>query len=94
MNRRDHDIAFAIFYLGERHDISTYEGEYRNLMHLITDKIFVDNFGECKGMCRCGTCLVEVDGLQGESAIVEKNEAAIIRKLGPAMKISDWPASS
>ena len=83
MNRRDHDIAFTIFYLGERNDISTYEGEYRNLMHLITDKIFVENFGDCKGMCRCGTCLVEVDGLQGESAIVEKNEAAIIGKLGP-----------
>lgn len=83
MNTRTHDIAFTIYYLGEEHCISTYEGEYRNLMHLITDKIFVENFGECKGMCRCGTCLVEVCGLQGDSAVMERNEAAIIRKLGP-----------
>lgn len=77
-----HDILITIFYSGEQHNISTYEGEYRNLMHLITDKIFVENFGDCKGMCRCGTCLVEVTGLQGESAIIERNEASIIRKLG------------
>ena len=82
MNRRVRDITFTIFYLGERHDISTYEGEYRNVMQLITDKIFVENFGDCKGMCRCGTCLVEVEGLQGDSIIMERNEAAIVGKLG------------
>lgn len=82
MNIRTHDLSFTIFYLGEKYCISTYEGEYRNLMHLITDKIFVENFGDCKGMCRCGTCLVEVYELQGDSAIMERNEAAIIRKLG------------
>lgn len=82
MNTRTHDIVITIFYLGEKYCISTYEGEYRNLMHLITDKIFVESFGDCKGMCRCGTCLVEVCGLQGDAAIMENNEAAIIRKLG------------
>lgn len=82
-NNRTHDIVITISYLGAEHCISTYEGEYRNLMHLISDKIFVESFGECKGMCRCGTCLVEVYGLQGESATIEKNEAAIIRALGP-----------
>lgn len=82
MNTRTHDIAITIFYLGEKHCISTYEGEYRNLMHLITDKILVEDFGDCKGMCRCGTCLVEMTGLQGESAIMERDEASIIRKLG------------
>ena len=82
MNPRTHDITFTILHLGERHCIDTYAGEYRNLMHLITDKIFVEDFGDCKGMCRCGTCLVEVTGLQGESAIMEQDEAAIITKLG------------
>lgn len=83
MNSRTHDISVTITYLGEQHRISTFEGEYRNLMHLITDKIFVENFGDCKGMCRCGTCLVEVCGLQGESAMMERDEAAIVRSLGP-----------
>jgi 2Fe-2S ferredoxin len=82
MNTRARDIVVTVVYSGEKHCISTYEGEYRNLMHLITDKIFVEGFGDCKGMCRCGTCLVEVSGLQGDAAIMEENEAAIIRKLG------------
>ena len=82
MKTRTRDIVFTIVYLGEKHCISTYEGEYRNLMHLITDKIFVEGFGDCKGMCRCGTCLVETFGLDEDAAIMERNEAAIIRQLG------------
>jgi len=82
MNGRTRDIVVTIVYFGEKHCISTYEGECRNLMQLITDKLFVESFGDCKGMCRCGTCLVEVCGLQGDAATMEKNEAAIIRKLG------------
>ena len=34
--------------------------EYRSLMQLITDRIYVDGFGKCKGVGRCETCLINV----------------------------------
>jgi ferredoxin len=38
-----------------------YEGnEYRSLMMLIYDQIYPEGFGECLGMGKCGTCLVEI----------------------------------
>jgi ferredoxin, 2Fe-2S len=45
----------------EREDvIETYAYEYRNLMMLINDKLLLENFGECKGTGRCGTCHIHV----------------------------------
>lgn len=38
--------------------METFRGEFRNLMDLINEKIYVEDFGECKGIGRCGTCLV------------------------------------
>ncbi len=39
-------------------------GEFRNLMVLINEKIYVEDFGECKGIGRCGTCLIEIETVQ------------------------------
>lgn len=76
------DIKFSIISDGEEHRIETYRGEYRNLMVLIMDKIYVEDFGECKGMGRCGTCVVEV--LESESIAPEivRNEEATLKKTG------------
>ncbi|MEO6845231.1 MAG: hypothetical protein ABI184_08660, partial [Ginsengibacter sp.] len=57
------DIIFSLTCLNETIKVSTYKGEFRNLMVLINEKIYVEDFGECKGIGRCGTCLVEVEGL-------------------------------
>ena len=55
------DINFTIVSdEGRVRLVETYTGEYRNLMALITDKIYVEDFGECKGMGRCGTCVIEI----------------------------------
>ena len=54
------DIKFTIIGENEEHLVETYTGEYRNLMALITDKIYVEDFGDCHGMGRCGTCVVEI----------------------------------
>ena len=54
------DISFTIIGEDEEHAIKTYTGEYRNLMALITDKMYVEDCGECKGMGRCGTCGMEI----------------------------------
>lgn len=82
MIARKYDIVFTIFFYGQQYTIKTYTGEYRNLMQLITDKIFVEDFGDCKGMGRCGTCLVQVLGLKGAACQLERNEENTINKSG------------
>ena len=77
---RNRDIHFTILYNTEEIKIATYEGEFRNLMVLINEKIYVEDFGECKGIGRCGTCLVEVDGLYGPSTAMERNERSTLEK--------------
>jgi 2Fe-2S ferredoxin len=76
------EIEFTIFFCGEKYSIKTYAGEYRNLMQLIADKIFVEDFGDCKGMGRCGTCMVQVSGLKGQACEMERNEKITITKSG------------
>ncbi len=55
------DISFTLTYFDEEVSVNVYEGEFRNLMVLINEKIYVEDFGECKGIGRCGTCLIEIE---------------------------------
>lgn len=80
MITQEKDINFTLSYFGEETKIITYESEFRNLMILINEKIYVEDFGECKGTGRCGTCLVEVEGLTGLSANKERNEETTLEK--------------
>lgn len=73
-------ITFLLKYLDEAIRVETYHGEFRNLMVLINEKIFVEDFGECKGIGRCGTCLVSIES--GNQWEVERNEAATLQKAG------------
>ena len=41
---RKFDIGITVFLKGEKHAIATYQGEYRNLMALLYDKIFYKEF--------------------------------------------------
>lgn len=54
------DIHIIVFLQNEKHTILTYQGEYRNLMALLNDKFYIDDFGECKGIDRCGTCHIHI----------------------------------
>ena len=74
------DINFTIVSDEEEFTVVTYAGEYRNLMALITDKIYVEDFGECKGMGRCGTCVIEIITMENEFRSFERNEEATIKK--------------
>jgi ferredoxin, 2Fe-2S len=78
MIERKKDICFSIFYNGEEIEVATFEGEFRNLMVLINEKLYVEDFGECKGIGRCGTCLVIAQRM-GES-IMERNEKSTLLK--------------
>lgn len=55
---------------------------YRDLMHLIKDRVSIEGFGQCGGMGRCGTCLVEVCNDHGELMCHDRNEAATLEKMG------------
>ena len=76
------DIRFTIIGEDASYVIETYTGEYRNLMALITDKIYVEDFGECKGMGRCGTCVVEIMDIEDHLHLLQRNEEATMKKIG------------
>ncbi len=80
------DIVFSLTYFNETITVTTYEGEYRNLMVLINEKIYLEDFGECKGIGRCGTCLVEVNGLDASASVMERNEKATLAKCQTGMQ--------
>lgn len=80
MTERKPDIFFSILYNDNEIKVATYEGEFRNLMVLINEKIYVEDFGECKGIGRCGTCLIVADGLNHASSVMERNEKSTLQK--------------
>jgi len=75
-------IIFKVHYGEDLHTVQTYEGEYRNLMVLLCDKIFVEDFGECGGMGRCGTCLIKVLHSRDGLTHLDRNEESTLDKLG------------
>jgi 2Fe-2S ferredoxin len=80
MNQKN--IAISVCCDGERHDIHTYANEYRSLMVLIYDKIYTEGFGECLGMGKCGTCLVEIISSCGALSYYERNEDTTLFRAG------------
>jgi 2Fe-2S ferredoxin len=52
-------------------------------MALIYDKIYIDeDFGECKGMGRCGTCIIEILNPNIEITVLDRNESINLEKMG------------
>ncbi|HEY0669702.1 MAG TPA: ferredoxin [Sphingobacteriaceae bacterium] len=76
------NIQITIFYDGQTHIVRTYPNEYRNLMMLIYDKICIEDFGDCLGMGKCGTCLIEIIGAHDELTSFDRNEETTIAKAG------------
>lgn len=79
--KRDY-IQFTIIEDKSKQIINTHNWEYRNLMFLLKDKMFVDDFGECGGMGRCATCTIRISGLKGNSITKERNEPVTLSRLG------------
>ncbi|HYF67466.1 MAG TPA: 2Fe-2S iron-sulfur cluster-binding protein [Ohtaekwangia sp.] len=74
-------IAIRIL-LGEQvHELVTYPYAYRSLMALIYDTIYIDDFGDCKGIGRCGTCHVHI--LEGDESLLIRhgNETTTLNKM-------------
>lgn len=74
-------ITIHVIHEQERYELKTYTGEYRNLMVLLNNKFYLEYFGECGGMGRCGTCMVEI--LETTSALpaLDRNEDSTIRRM-------------
>jgi ferredoxin, 2Fe-2S len=58
--------------------LDTFPNEYSNLMMLIYDKIYPDNFGDCKGIGRCGTCHIKI---LNPAARPDRNEKTTLSRL-------------
>ena len=84
MNDERKEISITIIKAGEVNLVKTYLHQYRNLMVLLNNSIYLENFGECGGQGRCATCMVKAVGLKGSATTMERNEAATIGKAGLA----------
>ncbi|MEO8862394.1 MAG: 2Fe-2S iron-sulfur cluster-binding protein [Ginsengibacter sp.] len=82
MVSRAKDIHVKVLLGDEEYMLETYTNEYRNLMMLLYDKIYLEDFGECKGMGRCGTCVVEILESTNNISPTVRNEEATLKKTG------------
>ncbi len=75
------DIHISITIEGKTFHVTTFRGEYRNLMTLLYDRFYVEGFGECKGTGRCGTCHVHLTGSDNELLTRVGNENTTLSKM-------------
>jgi 2Fe-2S ferredoxin len=75
-------ITITVEYNHELQILETYSHGYRSLMHFIFDQIYIADFGDCRGMGRCGTCLVEITNQQIASGDFKRNEQTTLERLG------------
>lgn len=80
-------INIKILFEGSTYPIETFHYEYRSLMALIYDKLLVDEeFGECKGMGRCGTCIIKIIDANPELESLKRNESSTLEKMDMLME--------
>jgi 2Fe-2S ferredoxin len=82
MKLKTKDICIKVLTGDEELQLQTYTHEYRNLMMLLFDKIYLEDFGECKGMGKCCTCMIEVVESENEISSLGRNEQASLQKSG------------
>ena len=81
-------ITFYVTYHGIRHEIATHETDYRSLMALLYDKFYFEDFGECKGIGRCGTCHVRVSDASPALLARIGNEQTTLSKMENVTELS------
>lgn len=85
---RDRDIQVNVLCAGKRYELRTYPHEYRSLMALIYDKVYLEDFGDCKGIGRCGTCHVLLLNYHEGLLKREGNEHSTLNKLSTSQSNS------
>ncbi|HVW99521.1 MAG TPA: 2Fe-2S iron-sulfur cluster-binding protein [Candidatus Babeliaceae bacterium] len=82
MEPRLNSIIVHVSYEGHQYQLCTFPNEYRSLMQLIIDKLDIESFGECLGMGKCGTCLIEITRTKHPLSYYERNEDSMLLKTG------------
>lgn len=75
------EISFQVWHENIATTLRTRTGAYRNLMELLNDSMYLDEFGECGGTGRCATCAVEIDWADGVPRARERNEDSTLGSL-------------
>jgi 2Fe-2S ferredoxin len=91
MLSKAYTIEFTGLYQGQEYYFRSYENEYRNLMVFLKDKICPDDFGQCGGIGRCGTCLVNISNTPCTVDKSYRNEQNTLSKMGindPATRLA------
>lgn len=80
MVEQQKNINVTVISEGQAHQLNTFVNEYRNLMMLIYDRVGPEDFGDCLGMGKCGTCLVQIEGNENVLSFYDRNEATTLAK--------------
>lgn len=75
-------ISLTVINEGEEFLVQAYVNEYRNLMQLLNNSIYLRNFGECGGQGRCATCMIKISVLSTVADSMDRNEKSTLDKLG------------
>ncbi|MGC8750825.1 2Fe-2S iron-sulfur cluster-binding protein [Hydrotalea sp.] len=75
------EISFNVFFQHEMKLVHTYTNSYRNLMYLLADQFFLDDFGDCKGMGKCGTCAIEIMDAPNLDMNLQRNERKTLQNI-------------
>ena len=75
-------IQFTVTENGHSQLIETFPSSYPNLMFLLKDNLGLDGFGECGGVGRCATCVINAEGISGNSILKDRNEPTTLSKMG------------
>ncbi len=78
---RNRNIEFTVVYLGEEHRIKTWWGEFKTLRLLLNNKLNISGFGECGGMGRCATCLIEITDVCSSTGFLKRNEHTFLQRM-------------
>lgn len=74
-------IKITVVYQGEKHYLETRRHTYANLMMWLLDELMDDDFGECRGTGRCGTCLIELLETHKTLKGLDRNENSTLNKM-------------
>lgn len=75
-------IHITVLDVDESYSISAYPGQYRSLMMMLYDQIYLEDFGECLGMGRCATCAISIESTQTPLTQFNRNELVTLSKEG------------
>lgn len=82
------EISFQVRYEDIATRVRTRTGAYRNLMELLRDSMYLDEFGECGGTGRCATCAVEIEWADGVPRARERNEESTLSDSPPNLRLA------